>query len=329
MLLFIKCIMSLMIGLFSSLIFGLVLLPILKKKKLNQRLSIYLENKHESKKNVPTMGGLIFIIPTIIITLVFIITKKMEISYNLFICIFTFIGYSIIGFIDDYLIIYRNNNKGLSESLKLLLQIILAIIIFYFFMVAGNEPLLWIHTLGLKWNIGWVYGVFILLVLISASNAVNITDGLDGLASGLSIIALATFGVITTTTGWLNGYEEISIFIFILVGSLISFLFFNAHPAKIFMGDTGSLALGATLGIIAILTRHELLLLVIGFVFVLETLTCVIQRVHYKFTKKRIFPMTPIHHTFEKYLEEREVVKILWIIGLFTSMVSLIFGVWI
>lgn len=329
MLLFIKCIMSLMSGLFLSLLFGLVLLPILKKKKLNQRLSIYLENKHNSKKNVPTMGGLIFIIPTILITLFFLITKKIEISYNLFICIFTFLGYSIIGFIDDYLIVYRNNNKGLSESLKLLLQIILAIIIFYFFMVAGNEPLLWIHTLGIKWNIGWVYGVFILLVLISTSNAVNITDGLDGLASGLSIIALATFGVITTTTGWLNGYEEISIFIFILVGSLIGFLFFNAHPAKIFMGDTGSLALGATLGIIAILTRHELLLLVIGFVFVVETLTCVIQRVYYKFTKKRIFPMTPIHHTFEKYLEEREVVKIFWIIGLFTSMISLIFGVWI
>jgi phospho-N-acetylmuramoyl-pentapeptide-transferase len=329
MLLFIKCIMSLMIGLFLSLIFGLVLVPILKKKKLNQRLSIYLENTHENKKSIPTMGGLIFIIPTIIIIIFFLITKRIEISYNLFICLFTFIGYSIIGFVDDYLIIYKNNNNGLSEPFKLSLQIILAIIIFYFFMKAGNEPLLWIHTLGIKWNIGWLYGIFILLVLISSSNAVNITDGLDGLATGLSIIALSTFGIITTTTGWLTGYEEISIFIFVLVGTLIGFLFFNAHPAKIFMGDTGSLSLGATLGIIAILTRHELLLLVIGFVFVVETMTCVIQRVYFKFTKKRIFPMTPIHHTFEKYLPEREVVKIFWIIGLFTSMISLIFGVWI
>lgn len=329
MLLFIKCIMSLMGGLFLSLIVGLVLLPILKKKKLNQRLSIYLENKHKNKKNVPTMGGLIFIIPTIVIMIFFLVFKKIENSYNLFICLFTFTGYSIIGFIDDYLIVYRNNNKGLSESLKLLMQVCLAIVIFYFFMIAGNEPLLWIHTLGIKWNIGWTYGIFILLVLISSSNAVNITDGLDGLATGLSIIALATFGVITTTSGWLKGYEEISIFIFLLVGSLIGFLFFNAHPAKIFMGDTGSLALGATLGIVAILTRHELLLLIIGFVFVLETMTCVIQRVYYKYTKKRIFPMTPIHHTFEKYWPEHEVVKIFWIIGLFTSMISLIFGVWI
>ena len=213
--------------------------------------------------------------------------------------------------------------------MKLFLQIVLALFIFYFFLSAGNEPLLWIHSIGLKINIGWLYGIFILLVLISSSNAVNITDGLDGLATGLSIIALATFGVITATTGWLEGYVGITIFIFILTGCLIGFLFFNAHPAKVFMGDTGSLALGSTLGIISILTRHELLLIVIGFVFVIETLTCVIQRIYYKFTKKRLFPMTPIHHTFERYLEEREVVKIFWIVGLFMSLLALIYGVWL
>lgn len=329
MLLFIKCIMCLMLGLFFSLITGLILLPILKEKKLQQQLSIYLERKHNSKKDVPTFGGLVFIIPTTLIVFFFVLTHKMEMTYNLFICLFTFLGYSIIGLIDDYLIVSRHNNQGLSESAKLFLQILLALFIFYFFLAAGNEPLLWIHSIGLKMNIGWLYGFFILLVLISSSNAVNITDGLDGLASGLSIIALATFGVITATTGWLEGYEEIALFIFILTGCLIGFLFFNANPAKIFMGDTGSLSLGATLGIIAILTRHELLLVVIGFVFVIETMTCVIQRVYYKFTKKRLFPITPIHHTFEKYLEEREVVKIFWIVGLFMSMLALIYGVWL
>lgn len=329
MLLFIKCIMALMLGLFFSLITGIILLPILKEKKLKQNLSIYLERKHDSKKNVPTFGGLIFIIPTVIIMLVFLYFNKIEMTYNLFICLFTFLSYSIIGLIDDYLIIARRNNKGLSESCKLFFQIVLALIIFYLFLASGNEPLLWIHSIGFKINIGWLYGIFILLVLISSSNAVNITDGLDGLASGLSIIALATFGIITATTGWLEGYEDISIFIFTLTGCLVGFLFFNANPAKVFMGDTGSLALGATLGIISILTRHELLLILIGFVFVVETLTCVIQRVYYKFTKKRLFPITPIHHTFENYMEEREVVKIFWIVGLFTSLLALIYGVWL
>lgn len=329
MLLFVKCIIAMMIGLFLSLIVGIILLPILREKKMSQRLSIYLKEKHHDKSNIPTMGGLIFILPTIFFMMMLVVTNRIEMSYNLFICLFAFIGYAIIGLIDDYLIIYRDNNKGLSELTKLVLQIILAVFLFYFFMVAGNEPLLWIHTLGIKWNIGWLYGVFILLVLISSSNAVNLTDGLDGLATGLSIIALFTMGIITTMTGWLEGYQEISIFIFTLIGSLTGFLFFNANPAKIFMGDTGSLSLGATLGILAILTRHELLLLLIGIVFVLETGTCIIQRVYYKFTHKRIFPITPIHHTFERYMPEREVVKIFWIIGLFASLVALLFGVWI
>lgn len=321
--------MAMMIGLFLSLVMGLVLLPILRQKKLNQRLSIYLEEKHHSKKDVPTMGGLIFILPTLVMMIFLVLTNRIVMSYNLFICLFAFIGYAIIGLLDDYLIIYRNNNKGLSEITKLILQIILAVLLFYFFMVAGNEPLLWIHTLGIKWNIGWLYGVFILLVLISSSNAVNLTDGLDGLAAGLSIIALFTMGIITSMTGWLEGYQDIAIFIFTLIGSLTGFLFFNANPAKIFMGDTGSLSLGATLGMIAILTRHELLLLIIGLVFVIETLTCIIQRFYYKLTHKRIFPITPIHHTFERYLPEREVVKIFWIVGLFASLLSLLFGVWI
>lgn len=324
-----KCILSTMVGLILSLLTGFFLLPILQEKKFHQRLSIYLEEKHHSKENVPTMGGLIFILPTVSYLLFLVFFQKIEMSYNLFIAIFAFVGYALIGLVDDYLIIYRKNNKGLSEMMKLLLQILLAIFLFYYFMKAGNEPLLWIHTLGFKWNIGWYYGLFILLVLISSSNAVNITDGLDGLAGGLSAIAFFTLGIITMMTGWLEGYQEIAIFLFTLVGSLIGFLFFNVNPAKIFMGDTGSLALGALLGMIAILTRHEVLLLVIGVVFVIETLTCVIQRFYYKLTKKRIFPITPIHHTFERYMPEREVVKIFWVVGLLASLISLLFGVWI
>lgn len=323
----ISVVIAMMLGLFGSIIISFIILPILRRKKANQRISIYLESTHSKKKNVPTMGGLIFILPPLIITLVLILMGKMPFSYNLLTLIFVFLGYSLIGFIDDFLIIIKNNNKGLSENAKLVFQIIMAIIFFYLFLLGDNEPLIWIHTLNIKIDIGWFYGLFILLVLVSSSNAVNITDGLDGLAGGLSLIALLTFGIITLNTGWLEGYAEISLFIFMICGSLIGFLFFNSNPAKIFMGDTGSLALGATLGSIAILTRHEILLIVIGVVFVLETLSCVIQRVYYKITHKRIFPITPIHHTFERIMNESEVVKIFWIVGLIGSMIGLIYGV--
>lgn len=321
---------SLLIGFLVSIIVAVIIIPILKKNHCRQFLSEYLEEKHKGKKNTPTMGGLIFVISTFIVTILFILFQKMSISFNLFIVLFTFIGYFLIGFIDDYLIVKKGNNKGLSENSKLLLQTIIALVFFYFFMKAGNEPLLWIHAIKLKLDIGFFYGLFILFVLLASSNAVNITDGLDGLAGGLSFIAFLTFGVISYYTGWLEGYEEIAMFSFILAGSILGFLVFNVHPAKIFMGDTGSLCLGATLGTIAILTRHEVLLILIGIVFVIETITCLIQRYYYKLTKRRIFPMTPIHHTFEMLgWKEIDIVKLFWIIGLIASLIALIYGVWL
>lgn len=325
-----KSILVLMISFLVSVFLGLTIIPLLKQFKINQNLSIYLSEKHKSKKNTPTMGGLIFIISTLFTIIVLLILKKINISYNFIIVIFVFISYSLIGFIDDYLIIKRKNNNGLSELSKLLLQVIVAIIFFYLFLKANNEPLLWLHSLNIKMDISWYYGLFILFVLVASSNAVNITDGLDGLAGGLSVISFLTFGIITLNTGWLDGYIEIALFCFALVGGLLGFLVFNTNPAKIFMGDTGSLALGSILGTIAILTRHELLLILIGIVFVIETLTCLIQRYYYKLTKKRFFPMTPIHHTFEKLgWNERDIVKLFWIVGLIGSMVAIVYGVWL
>ena len=322
-----KIVFVMMFSLIVSIIVGLLLIPFLKRLKVGQRLSEYLEREHKEKQGTPTMGGLIFIIPTILVILIMYIINK-KISSSLIIVLITFLFYSFIGFIDDYLIIRRNNNNGLSESLKFILQVVVAIIFFYLFMISGNEPLLWIHTLGIKLDIGFLYGMIILLVLVSSSNAVNITDGLDGLAGSLSFIAFITLGIISYNTGWLEGYEEISLFCFSISGSLIGFLLFNLNPAKVFMGDTGSLALGATMGSIAILTRHELLLVLIGLVFVIETLTCIIQRIYYKFTKRRLFIMTPIHHSFEKKgYSEREIVKIFCLIGIIASMLSIIFGV--
>lgn len=324
-----KTFLVMMVSFIFSLIIGFILIPIFRNKRSYQSLNRYLSDTHKSKKNTPTMGGLIFVLSTLITMIFLLIFGKIKMSNGLFIIIFTFISYALIGLIDDYLIIKRGNNDGLKEYQKLLLQLFVSVIFFLIF-IQDNEPVLWIHTFNIRINIGFLYGLFILFVLVSSSNAVNLTDGLDGLATGLSIIAFITFGILSYNTGWLDGYKDIGLFAFSLVGSLFGFLFFNSNPAKIFMGDTGSLSLGATLGTYAILTRHELLLILIGIVFVIETLTCVIQRIYYKFTKKRVFPMTPIHHTFEKMgYKETDIVKMFWVVGLIASMIALAFGVWL
>lgn len=317
-----------LISFIMSVMIGYYLIKILTKKHINQSLSVYLEQRHSSKINTPTFGGLILTFTLIIILLLLYLFNKIDVSFNLIIVLFTIFSYSLIGFIDDYLIVKKNNNKGLSEKSKFAFQMIVAIVFFYLFLSAGNETLIWIHSLNIKVNISWFYGLFILFVLTASSNAVNLTDGLDGLAGGLSLIAFITFGIITYNTTWLSGYIEIAYTCFIIAGSLFGFLIYNMNPAKIFMGDTGSLALGAGLGSVAILTRHELLLVLVGIVFVIETITCIIQRLYYKMTKKRIFPMTPIHHTFEKKgYSETTIVKYFWIIGILASLVALAFGV--
>ena len=323
-----KSVMAMTIGFIFSSIFGMILIPILKKIKASQTLNKYLERTHHDKIGTPTMGGLIFILPSIIITLIFIIFNKIKPSYSLLIILFTFTFYAVIGFIDDLLIVLKHNNKGLTKNQKFILEIIVAIIFFYIFMKSGNEPLIWIHSLNIKNNIGWLYGLFILLVLTSSSNAVNLTDGLDGLAGGLSVLAFIAYGIISWNTEWLLGYEDIALFAFTLIGSLLGFMIYNFPKAKVFMGDTGSLSLGASLGAYAIITRHELLLGLIGIVFVIETLSTIIQILVYKLTKKRVFPMTPIHHAFEKKgWKENDIVILFWGIGLISSMIAIIWGV--
>ena len=165
--------------------------------------------------------------------------------------------------------------------------------------------------------------------MLGATNAVNLTDGLDGLAGGTTLIAFLSFGIITWGTTWIEGYQEIAIFCFILVGSLLGFLVYNSHPAKVFMGDTGSLALGATLAAIAILTKHELSLALIGGIFVIEALSSIIQLTAIKKFKRKVFLMAPIHHHFEKMgFEETDIVKGFYILGMLFGMIAIYYGVW-
>lgn len=325
-----KSLFALMIGFILSTVFGYFLIPILKKIKAGQRINVYVEN-HQKKSGTPTMGGLIFIIPTIVTILILLFTKKIEFSVNLLIVLFVFISYSMIGFLDDYISIKKKRNEGLTQTQKLLLQFVVALVFYLLYsLYTDSKSVLEITALGIKWNLGWFYGVFILFLLVGSSNAVNLTDGLDGLAGGLSAISFLAFGLISWGSYWIQGYQDMGIFCFVLVGSLIGFLVYNTNPAKVFMGDTGSLTLGATLATIAILTSHELSLAVIGGVFVIETLTVIIQVISVKFFHKRVFLMAPIHHHFERLgWRESDIVKLFCIVGLILALLALIYGVWL
>ena len=322
-------VLALMIGFIISIVAGVILVPLLKKLKVKQELSTYLSVRHKEKEGTPTMGGLIFIIPTVLSIVILLILNKIEFSYNLFIVLFVFLSYAFLGFIDDFLIIKRKNNVGLTEIQKLVGQILIAIVFFFIYMRSGAKPILEFYTLGITINLGWAYGLFLLFMLVASSNAVNITDGLDGLAGGLSLIAFITFALISANSRGIEGSSDIAVFCFVLVGCLLGFLAFNSRPAKVFMGDTGSLSLGATLATIAILTKHELTFIVVSGVFIFETLVCLIQIASVVFFHKKVFLMTPFHHHLEKLgWNERDIVITFWCIGLILSMAAIAFGVW-
>ena len=325
-----KSLFALMLGFIGATIFGLIIIPFLKKLKAGQNINIYVE-AHRNKAGTPTMGGLIFIIPTFAITLFLLLTGKIEYSVNLVIVLFVFLSYGLIGFLDDFISLRRKTNKGLTQFQKILLQLIVALVFYVLFrQYTAGDSYLRISALGIDWNLGWFYGVFILFLLVGSSNAVNLTDGLDGLAGGLSAIAFLAFGLIAMGSWWIEGNSDMGIFCFILMGSIMGFLVYNSNPAKVFMGDTGSLTLGATMATIAILTSHELSLAVIGGVFVIETLTVIIQISSVVLLKRRVFLMTPIHHHFERLgWRENDIVKLFWTVGFILSLCALIYGVWL
>ena len=326
MLLLTKAIVAIMLCFLMSTGLCLILIPCLKKLRIGQKISIFVGETHRKKEGTPTMGGLIFILPTIIATIALVLMGKIPYTSNLGIVLLVFLGYACIGFLDDFLSIRKGNNEGLTTYQKLFMQVLIAIGFFYIYMRSGGQTSWVVGTLHIDIEMGWLYGLFILFVLVGASNAVNITDGLDGLAGGLSAIAFIAFSLISLMVG----FEDIGMFSLILVGSLVGFLIYNTYPAKIFMGDTGSLALGGVMGAIAILTHRELTLLVVASVFVIETLSVIIQTISYQLFHKKIFLMTPLHHHFEKLgWKESDIVKLFWVCGLILSMAGIIFGVWL
>ena len=232
---------------------------------------------------------------------------------------------TILG-LDDYLSLKHHANEGLTAFQKLFLQLIIAVGFFYMYISNGGQTALIVSTLGIHIEMGWLYGIFLLFVLVGSSNAVNLTDGLDGLAGGLSAIAFIAFSLISLVVG----YEEIGIFTFVLTGAVMGFLIYNTYPAKVFMGDTGSLALGAVMGAVAIITHREVTLLVVASVFVIETLSVILQVIWVRLFHKKLFLMTPLHHHFEKLgWKESDIVKLFWVVGLILTMAGIFFGVWL
>ncbi len=321
-----KAVFTVMLGFLSSIFLGLLLIPILKKMNIGQRISIFVGENHKDKQGTPTMGGLIFILPTIIITLLLVLTHKLAWHWSLFLTLVVFGFYALIGFLDDFLSIKRKTNEGLNTYQKLFLQLIIAIAFFYIYIKNGGSTALVVSTLHINIEMGWFYGLFILFILIGCSNAVNLTDGLDGLAGSLSAVALVAFAMISLMVG----YEDIGYFSLILTGALGGFLIFNMHPAKVFMGDTGSLALGAVMASIAIIVHREITLLVVAGVFVVETLSVILQVFWLFVFKKKLFLMTPLHHHFEKLgWSEVDIVKAFLVVGLTLAMAGIFFGVWL
>ncbi len=302
----------------SSLLVTLLLMPLViryfRKKQLGQITREIGPSWHQAKSGTPTMGGVAFILATIIVTsLAFLLnlgTKQMALL------LMVFVVYGLIGFFDDYIKLIMKRNLGLTSLQKLIGQIIAAII---FYFVADISTVL-VLPFGWSINLGILYPFFVIFWLVGFSNATNLTDGIDGLLASTSLIALTAYGYIAIK----QNQFDILMFILILTGGILGFLAFNKKPAKIFMGDVGSLAIGGVFATLSIMLDLEWTLLFIGIIFVIETASVMLQVTSFKTTGKRIFKMTPIHHHFEMSgFSEWKIVILFSIITLIFSLVTI------
>lgn len=292
------------------------LITFLHKVKFGQTVRVDGPKTHQKKQGTPTMGGIGFVlIPLIIVLCVnstFVFAPQFWLLYG------TYIAYGLIGFLDDYIIVVQKNNAGLKPRYKLLLQAIFAIC---FYVVYANHASTVVNFIFFKFDLGLVYLPFLLLVFAAESNAVNLTDGIDGLCASVYSIALVPFAIIAY---YKNEYVVLTLIVAIFF-ALIGYLKFNKYPAKIFMGDTGSLALGGLFAALAVVLKVEMLLLVIGGIFLIETISVIIQVLYYKKTKKRIFLMTPLHHHYEqKGLNEKAIVRLFSSVEIILSVIGVI-----
>lgn len=338
-------------ALFLCIVLGPFLIERLRHLQIGQYIREEGPKSHQKKAGTPTMGGVLIVISIVVATLLWANLANPMV----WIALFSIVAYGAIGFYDDYMKVTQRRNLGLSSRKKFALQCLIALGICAALMVLHAQgsyttrmnvpflkqfrPDLLIHTLADNW---WTYPLgfalvyfFLLFVVVGASNGVNLTDGLDGLAIGLMVIAAGALTALTYISGhaeWSRYLEiervanvgELTIFCGAMTGASIGFLWYNAHPAQVFMGDVGSLSLGGSLGVVAVLIKQEILLLFIGGVFVIETLSVIIQVTSFKLTGKRVFKMSPIHHHFEALgWQESKIIARFWIVGLVLALFAL------
>lgn len=322
---------------FMSIFLGPLIIRKLSKLKIGQQIRRdYVEDLyqlHKHKSGTPTMGGFLILISVMAST---ILWARMD-NRLIILCLISFLWLGLVGFIDDYIKLIKHRSLGLAASAKLTGQILIGLLIgIYLYFDKDIAPTFYLPFFkDVVINLGLFYILFVMLVIIASSNAVNITDGLDGLAVGCVTIIALTYAIISYVTGhvkisdylniyYLSGVGEISIFCAAIVGGGLGFLWFNSHPANVFMGDTGSLALGGAIGIVSILIKKEILLLLVGGIFVIEVLSVIAQVLSLKIRKKKIFLMTPLHHHYQlKGLSESKIIIRFWIVAIILALLTL------
>jgi len=276
-----------------SLLVGPLVIKVLRRVKFGQVVRDDGPQTHLKKSGTPTMGGFIIIIASLI-TMIFFIK---ELSPNVIVGLFAFLGFGLIGFLDDYIKVVKRNSKGLRAWQKSILQLVFAsVIAVYCYMHIGSDILVPFTKTSI--DLGYFYIPIIIFIIIGVDNSTNLTDGVDGLLGGVSVIIFATFGVLILASG-ITGFEDMFVLAAVVTGALLGYLKFNVHPAKVFMGDTGSLAIGGIMVYLALVTKTVLWLPIIGACLMASAVSVIIQVGYYKKTKKRVFKMAPLHHHFE------------------------------
>lgn len=286
-----KIVMAIVISFIVASILGPIIIPLLHKLKFGQNIRQEGPKSHLKKAGTPTIGGLIFIFATIITMFIMVGNPTDEAM----IALYSFVGFGFVGFLDDLLKIIKKKNEGLTSGQKMILLLIVSgFLTWYAYKYIGTS--INIPFLNGQINFGLFYIPFVMFYFAGVTNAVNLTDGLDGLATSVTVLVTTFLGIISYNLGHIS----LAIFCVALAGALLAFLRFNAFPARVFMGDTGSLALGGAVAMVALILKMPLILVLIGIIYVIETLSVILQVASFKLTGKRIFKMAPIHHHFEQ-----------------------------
>ncbi|WP_212772329.1 phospho-N-acetylmuramoyl-pentapeptide-transferase [Polycladomyces abyssicola] len=318
-----------------TIVLSPMVIPILRRLKFGQSIREEGPQGHLKKAGTPTMGGVIFLTSIVLTVIPFgQHWLKRLVNADVFFLIFATLGYGILGFLDDYIKVVMKRNLGLTARQKLLGQLFIGLVLFWVLLevrVFHPNTIGYIFSVGIPgtdWiiHLNWLYLPLLLFIMIATSNAVNLTDGLDGLLAGTAVAAYTAYAVI----GWVQSNLSVVLFSVAVIGALLGFLVFNAHPAKVFMGDTGSLALGGGLAALSVITKTELLLPIIGAVFVAEALSVILQVISFKWRGRRIFRMSPLHHHFELCgWSEWKVVVVFWMAGWLFAVVGVYLEVFV